>query len=506
MKFFVITRSERIPTNAEVGTCYLRINDWNDYSFQTLFHLIYISEGRERKEIGSIKIMKEGQTQEERVRMPVSPFLKLDQSYCSLGQGQSFYEELMDIPEKDRRAILVGLKDCVNDLAIFDRFENEPAMQTSLLRNITKLQVKKAFKGILLGNATLTDYHFQFLLKTNEDCKIDIKVVPNSTPPTNVHVLIGRNGVGKTRILSGIADELTRNKTNMESISLPGEIRFLDEEEGNGGFANLVTVVFSAFDYFTPIKSEHVKGDIRYQYVGLKKLLNKDDREEILKFKSQEDLKKEFSNAIKVCLSTQRKARWIEAIVILNSDPIFSEFQLDLLAEKNEIDRIVKIFDKLSSGHRIILLSITRLVELVEERTFVLIDEPENHLHPPLLASFIRALSDLIIKRNGVALIATHSPVVLQEVPKSCVTVVDRVLSEFRFDRPELETFGENVGVLTREVFRLEATESGFHKMITEHLVNKNNNYSTLMSEFNDQIGSEGRAIARSISIINDKG
>ncbi len=79
----------------------------------------------------------------------------------------------------------------------------------------------------------------------------------------------------------------------------------------------------------------------------------------------------------------------------------------------------------------------------------------ETHLHPPLLASFTRAISDLIIKRNGVALIATHSPVVLQEVPKSCVTVVDRVLSEFRLDRPEMETFAENVGTLILQIFTL---------------------------------------------------
>jgi predicted ATP-dependent endonuclease of OLD family len=62
----------------------------------------------------------------------------------------------------------------------------------------------------------------------------------------------------------------------------------------------------------------------------------------------------------------------------------------------------------------------TRLIELVDERTLILLDEPESHLHPPLLSAFIRALSDLLVKRNGVAVIATHSPVVLQEVPKSC--------------------------------------------------------------------------------------
>ncbi len=117
------------------------------------------------------------------------------------------------------------------------------------------------------------------------------------------------------------------------------------------------------------------------------------------------------------------------------------------------------LFRRLSSGHKIVLLTITRLVETVVERTIVLLDEPEAHLHTHLLAAFIRALSDLLIQQNGVAIIATHSPVVLQEVPKSCVWKLRRSGSVSKAERPEYETFGENVGILTREVFGLEVTK-----------------------------------------------
>ena len=47
-------------------------------------------------------------------------------------------------------------------------------------------------------------------------------------------------------------------------------------------------------------------------------------------------------------------------------------------------------------------LTVARLVELVEEKTLVLLDEPEEHLHPPLVSALIRALSNLLIYRNGV--------------------------------------------------------------------------------------------------------
>jgi len=123
---------------------------------------------------------------------------------------------------------------------------------------------------------------------------------------------------------------------------------------------------------------------------------------------------------------------------------------------------------KLAPKAAIVLLTITRLIEFVDERTLVLLDEPEGHLHPPLLSAFIRSLVDLLIKRNGVAIIATHSPVVLQEVPQGCVWKLHRSGGISEAERPTIETFGENVGVLTREVFGLEVTNAGFHKLLKD--------------------------------------
>jgi predicted ATP-dependent endonuclease of OLD family len=143
-------------------------------------------------------------------------------------------------------------------------------------------------------------------------------------------------------------------------------------------------------------------------------------------------------------------------------------------------------------------LTITRLVEVAEERTLVLLDEPEAHLHPPLLSAFVRSLSDLLIDRNGVAIVATHSPVVLQEVPKSCVWKLRRTGYVVNADRPELETFGENVGVLTREVFGLEVTESGFHRML-QQAVDRNVEYDEVLEFFGKRLGSEAKAIVRAL-------
>jgi hypothetical protein len=61
-------------------------------------------------------------------------------------------------------------------------------------------------------------------------------------------------------------------------------------------------------------------------------------------------------------------------------------------------------------------------------------------------------------------------------------------------ERPQLETFGENVGVLTHEVFGLEVTQSGFHRLLMES-IDEGNDYEGTMQLFGTNIGSEGRAL-----------
>ncbi|QNT08105.1 AAA family ATPase [Marinomonas arctica] len=158
----------------------------------------------------------------------------------------------------------------------------------------------------------------------------------------------------------------------------------------------------------------------------------------------------------------------------------------------------------LSSGHSIVLLTITKLVATVQEKTLVLIDEPESHLHPPLLAAFIRALSDLLLTMNGVSIIATHSPVVLQEIPKNCVWKVYRQGVNTIVDRPKIETFAENLGTLTSEVFGLEVEQSGFHEMLKKS-VESGKAYKEILQEYRNQIGYEGRAILKGMIADRDK-
>jgi hypothetical protein len=238
------------------------------------------------------------------------------------------------------------------------------------------------------------------------------------------------------------------------------------------------------------------------------KIYTSDSPTASIKPKSLNNLAREFVDSLKVCRIGARRKRWEGVINTLQTDPVFKAAQLTAMIEQNlsikeECEEVIKTFKDLSSGHKIVLLTLTLLVEKVEERTLVLIDEPEAHLHPPLLSAMTRAISELMVKRNGVAIVATHSPVILQEVPKSCVWILDRILTASKAERPSIETFAESVGILSREVFQLELSQSGYHQILRE-LRRESARYEDALDELEGHLGSEGKAVLRGM-YLNEK-
>ncbi|RDV05219.1 AAA family ATPase [Undibacter mobilis] len=509
MLFNVI--NNRSLLGSETPGPYLLRGDWDDHGFKTSFYLVFVRENGEPLDIGPVKILRRG-LEKGYVEVPQS-FDALDSDYCSLGQDQNYYESLAGFIDAVHEPILIGLRDCVNDRRIFEEFRFEPGMGVSLLRKITVRNVTETFRGILRGQASLTSFRFSYTYPPNQsgEAPVSLKfaVQPNSMPPTNIHAVIGRNGVGKTTLLANLAKALCQPKDDF--MQPFGTVEFDDPEmtvdafwDGDR-FTNLVTVAFSAFDPFRPVPrygAEEI--DITHSYIGLRaQEVFSDSLDGAHDLKSYASLSNEFSESLKKCASAPRLRRWRDAIEIIESDPLFCDADLSRLidyARRGDDSSVRNVFDDLSSGHKIVLLTVTKLVELVDDRTLVLFDEPESHLHPPLLASFLRAISSLLILRNGAAIIATHSPVVLQEVPATCVWILRRSGDVVVSERPSLETFGENVSVLTREVFGLEVTQSGFHKMISDALAGNGGSYEQAIDDFNGQLGAEARAVALAIS------
>lgn len=527
LNFQVLSSGISIPKEARFRA-FLHRDNWDDWGkYCTQFYLTILDAEGMHHDIGNLKIGQVGlkpnsslgAKQQTGHRYPAIPpeFENLDPPFFSLGQSEEYYEKLAKLGDSIRIAVLSSLHDVAYDVALWGVVNEEYVMNESLLRFITRTEVEGQYRRIAHGGARLTKYSFSYAPpKRLGDGKppytLDFNVKPEMMPPTNVHVLIGRNGVGKTHLLSLmtkalIAPSAAARQSGSFSWSnqdgMANNIFLSNNGSGDeNNFANLVVVSYSAFDE-TKFPSEDTipEGKLRYFYVGLHRASQSD------KVASNPmnlpALSKEFVRSLANCQIEARRRRWLAALAVLMNDPVFKSASLDQLISLNLKDEeqkadVLKIFKNLSSGHKIVLLTLTRLVETVEEKTLVLVDEIEAHLHPPLLSAFIRALSNLLIDRNGVAIIATHSPVVLQEVPKTCVWILNRSLRESKAERPTIETFGENVGILSREVFQLELSQSGFQQML-EEAANKTANYEDAVDSFHGNLGAEARAVLQAL-------
>ena len=498
MLFVVLPRGSW-PSTSDGERAYLSTDNWDDYNYKTLYNLTYVGSDGKQHDVGGVKIARFGMGSDKgRPALP-DRFESLPDDYFSLGQDPSYYSNLNGLGAETRDFVLGALRDLASDRDLFARARREKVVGVSLLRSVSASSVTGQFHRLARGGARLTDYAFSYEPPARRDAQaatLSFAVRPESEPPTNIHVIIGRNGVGKTRLLQLMA----RSLVSGESDSTNGAFLWNDES-GGGHFAGLVSVSFSAFDDFEPLPVRHNKAEgMRHAYVGLKWQRDDDGRKRAPK--SPDQLSREFVESVRICRSGARSNRWLRALEMLEADPIFSDANITAItedADEASTAEALQAFKDLSSGHKIVLLTMTRLVELVEERTLVLLDEPEAHLHPPLLSAFVRSLSDLMTNRNAVAIIATHSPVVLQEAPSSCVWKIGRSGNTMAADRPDIETFGENVGVLTREIFGLEVTQSGFHRLLADAVAD-DHLYDDVVERFGGQLGGEALAIVRALA------
>lgn len=499
---FYLSNSKDLDEIIKKNIIVLFLSSWDDwFSYSTLYSLYYYDNNGIKNHLGSIKIGQIDMTSGQRTPNLPDTFENIGDDFFSLGQDVSYYEILNKYGDDFRDKVLSSLNDISLKIDKYRSALRENVTRISLLRDVSISSVEGQFRRLAQGNAALTPYNFRFFAPKHiksqlAEMILDFNVIPNSSPPTNIHVIIGRNGVGKTHLFNNmILTLIDGNRIKSKNGYFTSE-----DDDSDNLFANLVSVSFSAFDETNPIEEKRDKTKyLNYSNIGLKRLGKEGER---LTPKSPTILKNEFVKAVEKCRLGSKNERWIRALETLETDPIFNEAEVSRIAKLTISDDFKElasgIFNNLSSGHKIVLLTITRLVETIEERSLVLLDEPEGYLHPPLLSAFIRALSDLLIKRNAVAIIGTHSPVVLQEVPKSCVWKLRRHGANAIAERLEIESFGENVGLLTQEVFGLEVTDSGFHKIIKE-LAKKADSYEQATSILNNQLGLEARAILRNL-------
>ena len=133
----------------------------------------------------------------------------------------------------------------------------------------------------------------------------------------------------------------------------------------------MISVSFSAFDE-VELRSEDIAfiDGIKYSYIGLRS--QKSDGDSGFEIKDATILPNEFYESLMICKSRSLIDRLSEALLTLESDP---NFRREAFVELIRLDdsrkskaAILIAFRRLSSGHKIILLTITKLIEKLQEK------------------------------------------------------------------------------------------------------------------------------------------
>lgn len=481
MEIHVVARRDRV-TGAQPPYAVLERDNWNDYGYYTLFELKVFLDNATTVTVGQVKIARRGMNAEIRSRSSStdlsSPFTALAPDYVSLGQDYSYYEVLAALPKHVREELLTALQDAVWLEAKEEQFRSEHVWRTSLLRfgsaenalvdarpllkttgrRPAKLPAIVEFRTSVGGGPFSVQFHF------GHDTYLT----------SRINAVIGYNGSGKTRLLANlgqVAHADDRKRAAVDFLNTYGE--FIGTPPT---YAATIMVSYSAFDTFAwPAGAAGATGGeggeefFGYSYCGLRRDTATKNSEQVRKqLKSSDDLLNEFVQALARLRVLGRSGVLERALEPLIREPSFALGAPPVGLAAYSDSEAQDYYKSLSTGHKIALSMVMHLALRLQPRSLVLIDEPEAHLHPSLLAAVLQSFTSLLERYDSQAVIATHSPVVLQEIPAFCIAVLRRGADRTRARMPSTETFGENVGLITAHVFHVDSSDTDFHVTLDE--------------------------------------
>lgn len=516
---FYTTEEEarKAAKQSKYNVFYLKSDNWDDYGYKTLFVLNKAVSNGKFDPVGAVKIAQKGQ-EEGGTKLPSEPFDELNKEYFSLGLRQDYYEKLMKLDEAED--VLQKLRDVAydgdTDAECKDKciklLESEEVFGTSLLRSKDLANIVRDFRGIIRDIDPYEAISFSYIFnnegKSNADeyssKELKCAVKLEDFPPSNIHALIGVNGAGKTMLLNKliksyifsidntkgtIYDFVRNNNKWVESIGSDkknnvGKLKFTKDElstEEELSFSHItyvpvnLTVENGVFSCNPKESEKNIAYDVDIFYQAGSSLSEKEN--------DDSDLENNFikTYADLLVLKHENGERASEIMdsykYLLNALALTGESfipDLDDYVRQDDEENFIKWISKenlkkLSSGQLKVLYLFYSMTN-VNPRGLYIIDEPENSLHAPLLSAFMYALRNVLVKKKAMAIIATHSPVVLREIPRQCVHVL-RSREGLRYvTHPSAETFGENLGVLLNEIFGVNADKSGYFSFLKDEV------------------------------------
>lgn len=437
-------RGEGPTTRLRPVVCLAR-DRWDDFSFKTQFYgTIYVDTHRGRP-LGDVKILKRRAT-ETADAMPAK-FEELDSTYVSLWQAPESYERIKRLGAY-ARPLLDALRDAAVDPVHARSFEDDPGWKA--LTRFPEAEAALERGRELFGAASPTGrLRFEYRLSPKAfglAHRVDFDF-DREHPWGRLFVLAGENGTGKTGLISHLARTLSGMILPKDDPGrcVPDRLPL-----------RVVAVSYSPFDRF---RRPHRRSK-SYKYCGLR-----DESQKDLSHRINVDGRLEDVGYMLDALSDERLA---QIRSILKTLDILPRNDPDGFFQARDFDRFVASMRVWSAGHQIVSIVVVHLVTWIQRNTLVLFDEPELHLHPTLLSTLLRCIHALLVERDAFCVVATHSPVPVQEVPKRFVRVLERNDTTVTATIPADETFGADLGRIVASVFRLGPEDQNYLTTLLE--------------------------------------
>lgn len=433
----------------------LSTDSWDDYGVKCTFNLRYHESKSTSTIIGELKII---HSTDITTTLPEA-FDNLGDEYISLGQNIEFYENLLKkVGEKQAILVLESLNDIAWQANKADKFESKPAYRNALLRENSAHKASRFGRAVILNESYDSSISFEYTMEIEaSNCFYDISVdFDDDKLPNRIVGIIGRNAVGKTQLMGALAEDLVQVRRASQKTIDNKNRKFKGRRPI---FDRIITISYSAFDKFMRPKNpqaSYVYCGIRDENGGLSKsALMKNYKENLQRIKDQD-----------------RVYEWAEYMVQI-LDELGGDLKKNILSEMDNIESInVESLSLLSSGQSILAHFVTAIIARIKENTLILFDEPETHLHPNAVANLFNCLNDILRDYKSHAILATHSPIVIQEIPNKRVILLTREGNSTIPTKMHFETFGESVSELTRHVFDTASTPN-YYKTVLKSLSKK---------------------------------
>ncbi|WP_228257175.1 AAA family ATPase [Acinetobacter sp. WCHAc060025] len=347
---------------------------WDDFGSKNSF-ILYFKENNTTIRIGELKIITKEQSSS--TDLINNEFYQLPSNFCSLGQSFSYYETIKNLFNTQFFSILKALNDSAFFVQIAEEFENTPEFKSSLIRYAQQEQLIRQAK-YRIDNYDLSNlYSFNYIFKptylSNEDENLDINFKFNADKPlaNRIYALIGKNGVGKTQLISKLPLDIANNKQDFFSPKVPL-------------FSKLIAVSYSIFDKFLIPNNSST---FNYLYCGLRE---KNDNNEY--FLNSDELLKRFFSSISKIEQNENFYDWTEIIGNFFSKELIEKWILpNNYVNRLKLNKTVFLQDhkNFSSGQAIFVYIFTEILANIRYDSLILFDEPETHLHPNAISQLI---------------------------------------------------------------------------------------------------------------------